>query len=74
MLGEYAGQLTPPDKFADPIGYHLWYADNACPDCRGTGKYLPKSDRPNELLLARVADCETCQGKGVVPWMFDPAF
>lgn len=73
LLHDYEGQMEPPDQLDDPIGFHLWHEANRCPDCNGSGRYLPQSDHEWEIYRAKDG-CPTCQGRGVAPHLFDPNF
>lgn len=75
MLHEYQGVLNAPDKITDPIGHALWLEANQCPECRGTGKRIPKSCAEAERMAGRKdRRCPCCSGRGVIPEMFDPSY
>jgi DnaJ-class molecular chaperone len=74
MISDYEGQIEPPNKLDDAIGFHEWFEANVCLDCDGSGRYRPKSDSVQELYKAHRITCQACGGRGVIPEMFDPNY
>lgn len=70
LIQEYRG-MEAPDQYADPISFHLWFEANQCSSCAGSGHAIPESCAQLERWNFNPPLCETCDGSGFRPGVFE---